>query len=289
MSKSLPNRRDLFRLAGIGASVVACHSAASKPLGIPVGIQPYTVRNELEKDFSATLHQLAAMGYQAVETGEPFYGQTPDAVRRALQSSGMVSRSGFYPYSDDDSAWAKTVDAAASAGMEYVVTTAPPAWTKSLDGWKRAAERFNRLGEVCRKAGIKVAYHNHNFEFRVFDGRVAYDEFLRLTDPAFVALEMDCFWVTFAGKDPVEYLQRYPNRFTLLHIKDLKPGQGSSLDWPKGNPFTEVGSGIIDYPRIFEAARTRGLKHYYVEQDRCDRPPLESARLSCEYLKKLVA
>jgi sugar phosphate isomerase/epimerase len=261
--------------------------AAAKPLDLPIGIQPYTVRKEMEADFEGTLRKLVAIGYEAVEVGDPFYGRKPEAVRDLFQSLGLKSSSGFFPYPKDNSAWAASIEHARTLGVAHMITTVPEDWTKSLDGWKRAAERLNQLGAECKKAGMAVAYHNHNFEFKTFDGVVAYDELLRLTDAETVKMEMDCFWTTYAGKDPVEYFHKHPGRFALLHIKDLKKGFTPSTDWPKGNPFTEVGAGVIDYKRIFKAAPEAGLKQYYVEQDNWDRPPLEAARISCEYLKNL--
>ena len=121
----------------------------------------------------------------------------------------------------------------------------------------------------------------------VLDGKVAYDEFLRLTDPKLVFMELDCFWTTFAGKDPVTYMEKYPGRFPLLHIKDLKPGFPPSTDSFKGKPYAEVGKGIIDWKRIFQAAPKGGIRFYYVEQDECDRPPIESIRISHDFLNKL--
>jgi sugar phosphate isomerase/epimerase len=134
---------------------------------------------------------------------------------------------------------------------------------------------------------MQFAYHNHNHEFRVYDGVVAYDELLRSTDENLVKMEMDCFWTTFAGKNPIAYSQKYPGRFPLLHIKDLKPGYQPTTGDFKGNPFCEVGQGVIKWAPIFEAAKQGGLRHYFVEQDMWDRPSLESARMSAEYLKKL--
>ena len=282
-----PDRRSFIKLAGVAAAMAAGARMAAKPLGLPIGIQPYTVRNELAQDLAGTIEKLAAMGYEAIEVRDPFYGHTREELQSVLKKFGMPSPSAYYDHLADDDAWRKSIESATAFGAKYMVTPVPGDWTKSLDGWKRAATRLNELGGLCRKAGITLLYHNHNFEFKVFEGKIAYDELLRLTDPELLKMEMDCFWTTFAGKDPVEYFTRYPGRFAILHIKDLKKGIEPSTDSPKGNPFTEVGTGVIDYRRIFKAAPTGGLKHYFMEQDRWDRPALESARLSCEYLKKL--
>ena len=169
-----------------------------------------------------------------------------------------------------------------------MVCSTPPPGPRSTEFWKTTAALFSRLGQLCRTAGIQFTYHNHNSEFRVFDDVPGYDLLLRESDLDLVKMQMDCFWVTFAGRDPVDYFHRYPGRFPLLHIKDLKPGYPPTTGEFEGNPFTEVGRGVIDWKRIFAAAPTAGVQHYYVEQDMWDRPSLESARISAEYLKKLV-
>lgn len=283
-----PSRRQFLTSSALAVAAAASRRADANPLGMPIGIQPYTVRNEMQKDLEGTIRKLAAMGYQEIEVGDPFYGKQPREVRDLLKSIGLASPAGHYPSPKDKSDWAQTIERARTAGVTYMITTAPSGWTKSLDGWKRTAERFNELGAECKKAGAVLTYHNHNFEYKTYDGKVAYDELLRLTDPELVKMELDCFWTTMAGRDPVEHFNQYPGKFALLHVKDLKKGYEPTTDNPKGNPFTEVGSGIIDYRRIFKAAPKGGVRHFFVEQDNWDRPPLESARLSCEYLKKLA-
>ncbi len=252
---------------------------------MPIGIQPYTVREQLAKDLEGTLRQLAAMGYESIEVSENFYGKQGAALRELLRSLGFQSPSGGFTSADDES-WSRGIESAKAIGVKYMIATAPRELTNSLDGWKRVSERFNKLGVLSRKAGLTLTYHNHHFEYKVFDGVVAYDQLLRSTDSKLVAMEIDIFWTTYAGQDPLEYLKKYPGRFPIWHLKDLKPGFPPSTDPVKGNPFAEVGSGVIDWKRIFSGAKQAGLRHYFMEQDRWDRDPLESARMSCEFLKK---
>jgi len=220
--------------------------------------------------------------------GDPFYGWQPAKLRKLLDSLGLAAPSGHFPGPKDKSDWERSMELAKTLGVTCMITATRPEWRKSLDGWKRTGEYLNGLGAQCQKAGLVAGYHNHHFEYKVFDGVIAYDELLRSTDPGLVQMEMDCFWTTFAGKDPVEYFNKYPGRFPLLHIKDLKPGYAPTTDDDiKGIPYTEVGNGIIDWKRIFQAAPKAGVKHYFVEQDECDRPPLESAKISFEYLNRL--
>ena len=275
------SRREFLALSGLAANM-----ALARPLGMPIGIQPYTVRNELAKDLEGTLKQLAQMGYQAIETSVPFYGKEAAQLRSLLKSVGLPSPSGQFADPKDDAAWARSTEQAAALGMKYMIVTAPKEWTTSLDGWKRVAERFNKLGAQSGKAGLAVAYHNHHWEYKVYDGVVAYDELLRLTDPELVKMEMDVFWTTYAGKDPLEYFDQHPGRFPLWHIKDLKKGFPPSTEKVQGNPFAEIGAGIMDWKRLFGAAPKAGVRYYFVEQDQWERPPLESARMSCEFLKK---
>jgi sugar phosphate isomerase/epimerase len=262
--------------------------AAASPLGLPVGIQTYTVRNDLKADFEGTLRKVAAMGYREIEVNGDFYGRPPAELRKILDDVGLRAPSAHFGSPKDGDEWARNMEGAHVMGLQYMLSTSHSEWTKSLDGWKRTADFFNGLGKQCRDAGFQFAYHNHNFEFRVYDGVVAYDELLRSADKDLVKMEMDCFWTTFGGKDPVEYFHSHPGRFPLLHIKDLKSGYKPTTGGFEGNPFTEVGNGTIDWKRIFSAAHEGGLKHYYTEQDMWDRPSIESARISIDYLRKLT-
>ncbi len=278
-------RREWLMMAG--AAAVCGGRSLANPLGMPIGIVPYTVREEMEKDVEGTLRKLAAMGYREIEVSDPFYGKSAREVRALLKSVGLTTPSSDFRTPKDASEWSRSLEDADVLGVKYMRTGVPDGWNKSLDGWKRTFDWLNGLGAACAKAGKVLIYHNHHWEYKTMDGVVIYDEMLRATDPANVKMEMDCFWTTIAGRDPVTYLQKHPGRFPLLHIKDMKKGVETTTDSVKGNPFAEVGSGVIDYKRIFKAAKKSGLKHYFVEQDRWDVPALESARISCEYLKKL--
>lgn len=283
------SRRQFLRRAACGAAGLATLGRGrldANPLGLPIGLELYTVRNELEKDFAGTIQKVAAIGYKEVEL-YAFLNKSAAEIRRTIADNGLVCPVAHYDMTLQPRL-AQEIEYAHELGLKYMLMAwLTPEERKSLDQYKRYAEFFNRAGAETKKAGIQFGYHNHNFEFKSFNGVVAFDELLRLTDPQLVKIELDCFWMTWAGRDPVAYMKRDPDRYPLLHIKDRKPGYGTSTDVDdKPGPFTEVGRGIIDWKPIFAAARA-GVKHYFVEQDFCDRPPLESARISYEYLKSL--
>ncbi|MCX6622619.1 MAG: sugar phosphate isomerase/epimerase, partial [Acidobacteria bacterium] len=258
------------------------------PLNLPIGLQAYTLRNELPGHVPEILAAVAKMGYGEIEIADPFYGVEAKDLAPILKKLKLTAPSGHFGSAQKKDDWQRQMEHAKLLGVRYMVTGFPSEWRDTLDGWKRGGELLNQAGEQCRKNGMMAAYHNHHFEYKVVEGVVAYDQLLKSTDPKLVSMELDTFWTTFAGKDPVEYFEKYPGRFHLLHIKDLKKGYPPSTGGKiEGNPFLEVGQGIMDWKRIFGAARKAGVKHYFVEQDRCDRPPIESIRMSAAYLKKL--
>jgi sugar phosphate isomerase/epimerase len=289
------NRRQFFSKTAIafGALSAAARRNAgllAEPLGLPIGLELYTVRNECEKDLEGTVKKVAEIGYKEVEMYS-FYKRKPSELRSLLSSNGLVCPSAHYETPALKSGLGKEIDFAKEFGLSYMICAfLQPGERKSLDDYRGLADLFNKVGEQCQRAGIQFAYHNHNFEFKTFDGVSAYDELLRRTDSKLVQLELDCYWITRAGKDPLDYFKQYPGRFPLWHIKDRKPGYAPATDMDQGpGPFTEVGRGSIDWPKIFSGAREAGVKHYYVEQDFCERPPLESAKISYDYLKGLKA
>ena len=291
----MPNRRDFLCNTALGVAAVAAGTKWSdvllaNPLGKPVGLQLYTLRDELAKDVPGTIKKVAEIGYKEVETYD-FYGKSAAEFRRILQDNGLTAPSGHYMSHHLKSGWEKHIEFAREVGLKYMVNAIlePPERT-SLDDYKKLAELFNKAGEQTQKAGIHYCYHNHNFEFKKYGDTTAYDYLLTALDPKLVNFEMDTFWLTHAGHDPVEYFQKHLGRFPLLHIKDLKgkPPASTELD-DKLGLFAEVGRGTIDWKRIFAAAPQGGAKHYFVEQDYCERPPLESVKISFEYLKNLKA
>ena len=230
---------------------------------------------------------MAATGYKEVELD----AKNLPKFAPIIKQNGLTAPSAHFVFGDLKTNWEQGIERAKAQGARYMVDAfidAPD--RKSIEDYKKIAELFNKAGEQCQRAGIQFCYHNHNFEFIKFGGGIGYDVLLKETEPKLVKFELDCFWMTHAGHDPVEYMQKYPGRFPILHIKDLKKGIPSSTSFanPKGIPFTEVGKGVIDWKRIFVAAKEGGLERYFVEQDESDIPVFEAIKISYDYLHNLT-
>jgi sugar phosphate isomerase/epimerase len=276
-------------VATIAAGTKLTRNLFANPYGKPIGLQLYTVRGELEKDVPGTLKKVGAIGYKEVEIYD-LYGMSPAQFGKLLKDNGLTAVSGHYLLNVEKTQWEKKVAEARELGLKYMVhAILDPEERKSLDDYKRHVELFNKIAEQTHKAGMQFCYHNHDFEFRKYGGITAYDYLLKHLDPNLVQFEMDCFWVTHAGQDPVAIFKKHPGRFPLLHIKDLKAGIPPSLEFDaRMGLFAEVGKGTIDWKRIFAAAPQGGMKHFFVEQDFCEVPPLESIKISYEYLHHLT-
>jgi sugar phosphate isomerase/epimerase len=298
------NRRQFLRDAGVGitaggAALIFGKSLLAAPSHVLIGLQLYTVREELKKDLPGTLHAVAAIGYRTVELGEDDY--PAKVLRDAIAASGLTCLGGLCQTHNVAEQPDATIERAKTLGYRYLSCAWPqgldssfhvnPARTGNaltLDDYRRHAELFNRFGEKCRQAGLQLVYHSHNFEFQPIDGVVPYELLMQHTDPKLFQIELDTYWVARAGKDPVDFFHKYPGRVATLHIKDMKPVKGPTFDVDSGrDAFTEVGSGTMDWKRILAAADAAGVKHAFTEQDAGDRPPIESAKISFEYLQKL--
>ena len=255
-----------------------------------IGMQLYTVRGEIEKDFAGTLAKVAAIGYKEVEFAG-YFKQTPQQVRGALKASGLTAPAAHVDYGSLGDKLQGVIDAAHTIGHTFLVNQWIDESVPSQPGsWKRIAETFNRAGEATRKAGIQFAYHNHQFEFAPVDGSLPYDLLLQECDPALVKMELDLCWISVAGKDPVDYFKRHPGRFPLVHVKGLSkmPPGGASTPIDQALPaIADVGrNDVIDWKRIFAHGAEAGIKHYFVEHD-VAKAPFESLAASYAYLRDL--
>jgi sugar phosphate isomerase/epimerase len=242
-----------------------------------IGLQLYTVRHEMERDMEGTLARVAQAGYTEVEFAG-YFDHAPKDVRAMLDRHGLVSPS-FHTGPIEGDPWHAALDAAHVLGQRYVIVAwIPPEQRTGLDAYKRFAEHFNKAAEEARAAGLQFGYHNHDFEFAPVGGRLPYDVLLAETDPKLVQFEMDLYWITKGGQDPLTYFARYPGRFPLVHVKDSMG--------PPEHKMADVGAGTIDWKRIFAQHEQAGIRHYFVEHDQ-PQDPFRSIQASCDYLKRL--
>ena len=254
-------------------------SIADKRKLSKIGLQLYTVRRELEKDFEGTLARVAALGFSEVEFAG-YFNRTPQQVKSTLAKNNLTAPSVHVLPAVLRSNLEQTIDAAKTIGHQYVVCAyLLPEDRKSLDDYRRLVDLFNDAGRRLKKAGLQFCYHNHDFEFTPIDGKIPYDLILAGTDPKTVKMELDLYWITKAGQSPAKYFSTYPGRFPLVHVKDM--------DATPKRFFTEVGHGTINFKEIFADSDKAGIKHYFVEQDETPGSPFASIKMSIDYLKQL--
>jgi sugar phosphate isomerase/epimerase len=265
-------------------------AAADRKLG-NIGVQLYTVRDQMKQDFDGTLAKVAAIGYKEVEFAG-YFDHSPKDVRAAIDRHGLVSPACHVPYDVLGDKWPAQIESAKTIGQSYIVCPwIPEEIRKQPDGWKQAIETFNRAGEASHKAGIQFAYHNHWFEFLPVNGKLPYDTLLEECDSNLVKMELDLCWIIVGGGDPLVYFNRYPGRFPLVHVKDMKKlptvSQAGGQDFGDTlKDMTEVGSGVIDWKRIFAQSKKAGIKHYIVEHDK-PAAAFDSLQTSYQYLRQL--
>lgn len=273
-------------LTGMGVKLAGCATTNKTGTGDQnFGIQLYTLRDDMPKDPKGILKQLASFGYKQVESYEHdklgmYWGMSNTGFKKYMDDLGMKLVSS---HTNIDKDFERKAAEAAAIGMNYLICPflGPQ---KSLDDFKKAAQKFNERGEVCKKNGIGFAYHNHDYSFKPLEGQLPQDVLMKETDKDLVDYEMDIYWVVTGGQDPIEWINKYPNRFKLFHIKDRI----------KNAPLTEkfastvVGTGSIDFASIIKNANKEGKKFYIVEQERYDgTTPIKAAEADAAYMKSL--
>ncbi len=249
---------------------------ATRRLG-RIGVQLYTIRDALKADLDGSLARVAATGYQEVELAG-YQSHTVAEFKAALVRHGLAAPSTHIAMERVRDELPKVLDEAHELGHQFVVCPNIPDEKAGLDGYRRAADVLNHAGEIARKSGIRIGYHNHGTELAAIDGVRPYDVILERTDPALVAMEMDIFWLVQGGGDPLTYFRKYPGRFRMVHVKDM--------DGSPARRMVDVGKGIIDWKAIFAQSREAGIEHYFVEHD--DAPdPFASIAASYAYLRGL--
>ncbi|MGO4515792.1 sugar phosphate isomerase/epimerase family protein [Terriglobus sp. 2YAB30_2] len=305
------NRRQFMGgAAAVAAAGVMGRMAWADPLGLPLGIQLYTVRDPMMKDTVGTVKQIAGMGYKEVETAGYGTIKTAAEFRKVLDDAGLKCPSAHLQW--DINNLQKSFDDAKALGCKYATASVPKqliqekmtkspaemsdaeraAWRAKMvapltgDDFKKLAEVMNKVGEEAKKNGLVFAAHNHTMEFALVDGVPGYDYLLKNTNPANVKFEIDCGWITVAGYKPGDYVKKFPGRIKMLHIKDFSSWEsGKTGESAKG---TEIGKGKVDYKAIFASVKGTGVEHIFVEQEApYTLPPLEAAKADFDYLHSL--
>jgi sugar phosphate isomerase/epimerase len=244
-------------VAAVCASELDAKASATAPVP-PLGLQLYTVRDLMARDVAGTLALVARVGYREVEFAG-YFGTTPGELRHMLDDTGLTAPAAHIPYSGFVGALDSVIEEAVSVGHTFIILPGIPAAVReTLDDYRRLAERFNHWGQSCARAGLTFGYHNHTYEFLPIDGTVPYDLLLTETEAAIVVMELDLAWAHGAHIDPVEYFDAWPDRFPLIHIKDIDE-YGSE---------TDIGAGTVPFDSILLHAAEAGLRHGFVERDR---------------------
>lgn len=269
-------------------STVAATKAAAKKMTKgsldKFGIQLYTLRDVITKDPKATLKSLSEYGFNQIESYDGpqgiFWNMKNTDFKKYIDDLGINLASAHVNINEN---FEEKCAQAAEIGMEYMICPYVGPQT-SKDAWQKITDKFNDCGAICKKHGISFAYHNHAYTFKAFSGMIPHDFIMENTDPETVKQQMDIYWVVTGGADPIEYLEKYSGRFTLCHVKDRLKDAGDERE-----ASCDLGTGIIDFPKILKVAKDNGMEHFIMEQERYDNStPMESAKVGADYMKNLV-
>jgi sugar phosphate isomerase/epimerase len=275
------SRRSFLRST---ATLTSALALSATPLGTSLaqsrqverpGLQLYTLRNEMAADFPGTLARVAELGYREMEFAG-YFERSPAQVRTLLDANGLTSPAAHIPLNAVRDNLDAMIESAHTLGQRYIVIPFLQPNERSYDDYQRLIETLNSAGEAARAAGLKLGYHNHDFEFVESNGQIPYDMILEQTDPALVDIELDLYWISRAGVDPLPYFEQHPGRFTMLHVKDMGTN-GEMVD---------VGHGTINFAAIFSHQQRAGFEHFFVEHDR-PADGLVSVARSIDSLSKL--
>jgi len=286
----ITRRNFIINTSLAAATVLALPSLAFTMDKKEIGLQLYTLRDELPKDVKSTLEKVAKAGYKTVETygfsiKDQFWGLSPIELKKILDANNLKAPSGHYNlgsflYDGNLEEVKAAIEAAQILKNEYL--TVPWVDEPFRNDFHKIAVRLNEAGKMCAAAGLKLAYHNHDFEFQKHNGITGYEILLKETDHNLVSFELDLYWVVRSGNDPIKLFRENPGRFKLWHVKDMD----------KVNPAlnTEIGSGSIDFKTIFTEVKQSGMKHFFVEQENNYKPnAFEAIKTSCDFiLKELI-
>jgi sugar phosphate isomerase/epimerase len=314
----LNRRQFITRTAALAAAAsVIGKSSAADPLGLPIGIQLYTVGDDMNKDAAATVAKIAQIGYKEVEAAG--FGSAKDAggLRKIIDANGLKCPSAHLTFDMND--LNKAFDDAHALGCTYATASVPrflimkmPSLTDvpaadrgaaiqkmvsalsapmSQDELSQLVDAMNKVGAAAKEQGLLFASHNHTFEFALVNGQPAIHYMLEKTDPSSVKFEIDCGWAEVAGYDPVALVNKYPGRIKMLHIKDFLPFEkGAAPGGPNSPKGSEIGQGVVDYKKIFAGMKGEGIQHIFVEQEGpyTRMPAIQSAEVDYKYLHSLA-
>ena len=288
------NRRNFLKTSGLLTAGLFINPSELLKTKRAAGIQLYTLRELIVKDPTSVINKVALAGFKEVEmyglsAEKRFFGLSVKDFASLLKQNNLKSPSGHYMpekflfENGSVDEVKKLCDVGQMMGHQYIVIP----WMaeerrKTIDQYKRLAERINKAGEICKTANLQLAYHNHDFEFFNIKGQKGYDILLKETDANLVKMEMDIYWVISAGYNPVDLFKANPGRFPMLHVKDM--------DKINKKMNTEIGNGSIDFKKIFKLAKLAGVKHYYVEQENNYKPDIiSSINTSSDYFRKRLS
>ncbi|GEN70091.1 sugar phosphate isomerase/epimerase family protein [Chryseobacterium lathyri] len=279
-------RKDFITLSSLGFLGLYSCGVSKINRKKPLAIQLYTIRDAVSDNLEKALEKLVALGFTELEIygyNGTFFGKSRTEFQTILKQTGLKVISSHHTtgiiHKDGGTllySWEKAVEDLHFIGAEYMVCSYLFPEERTVENYKKLPELFEKCGEATQKAGIQFAYHNHDFEFEKLEGdKSVYDFILENTSSDLVKMEMDLYWISKAGLDPLVYFEKYPGRFPLWHVKDMKAGT---------KDFTEIGNGLIDFKKIFSAKEKAGLKHWFLEQDSSDKDIFESIRISKKYI-----
>ncbi|MBL7743812.1 MAG: sugar phosphate isomerase/epimerase [Chitinophagaceae bacterium] len=253
------------------------------------GLQLYSLRDDMPKDPRGVLKQVASFGYKQIESYQHkdlgiFWGMSAKDFKKYLDDLGLSILSTHHGvingFPENRSDFEKTAAECAEIGMKYIFCP----WLgaqKTIDDYKKKAELFNQCGDICKKAGLRFGYHNHEYSFQTLEGQLPQDVLMQNTDPALVDFEMDIYWVVTSGQDPEAWFKKYPNRFRVCHVKDRMKNTSER------EATCTLGEGIINFPKILKTAKATGMEYYVVEHERYDgTTPLKAVEADAAYMKK---
>jgi sugar phosphate isomerase/epimerase len=322
-TKTIMNRRNFLKNTAITVAAISSPMQdifASNGLKNKMGIQLFSLPKMLSEDFAKSIKMLSKMGYTELElfgpfpfsteqaktswasmtpmlgfSGSGYFGKSIKEIKSLLSDNGLKTPAMHTDLDTLLTKMGKLGEAAHVLGQKYVTLPAiPNEYRKNIDDYKRIAETFNKIGEDAKKNGVKFGYHNHGYGIKPLDGQIPLQIILDNTDPKLVFFELDIFWTAAGGADPIEYLTKYPNRYKMLHLKDMKEkkefsGDGGDLtQWMPLFPLmTTAGDGVMDLKGIVKKAKEIGVEHYFVEQDMVASPEIALKR-SLDYLKPQI-